>query len=76
MSFDIRVPIGLLFLALGGVLVGWGFVSDPAIYREHSFGVNINLGWGLVMALFGAVMLVAGRGKASRARPARRGPGG
>jgi hypothetical protein len=57
MSFDIRLPIGLLFLALGLVLMGYGFVSDPAIYRVHSLGVNINELWGGVMALFGAVML-------------------
>jgi hypothetical protein len=58
MSFDIRLPIGLLFLALGLVLMAWGLVSSPEIYRVHSLGVNINLGWGAIMALFGAVMLV------------------
>lgn len=56
MSFDIRLPIGLLFLALGLILVAFGFVSDPAIYRDHSLGVNINLAWGAVMAAFGALM--------------------
>ena len=56
MSFDIRLPIGLLFLALGLLLIVFGFVSDPAIYREHSLGMNINLAWGTVMAAFGAVM--------------------
>ena len=35
----------------------FGLVSDPAIYREHSLGVNINLAWGVVMAAFGAIML-------------------
>jgi hypothetical protein len=57
MSFDIRLPIGLLFLALGLILMAWGVASDPEIYRTHSLGVNINLGWGAIMALFGAVML-------------------
>lgn len=56
MSFDIRLPIGLLFLALGLMLVAYGFASDPAIYRAHSLGVNINLAWGAVMAAFGALM--------------------
>jgi len=57
MSFDIRLPIGALFLALGLLLIGYGLVSDPAIYRAHSLGVNINLAWGAVMAAFGAIML-------------------
>jgi hypothetical protein len=57
MSFDIRLPIGALFLTLGLLLVGFGLVSDPEIYRAHSLGVNINLAWGAVMAGFGAVML-------------------
>ena len=57
MSFDIRLPIGTLFLALGLILIAYGLVSDPAIYREHSLGVNINLAWGAAMAGFGAIML-------------------
>jgi hypothetical protein len=50
MDIDIRVPIGLLF-------VGYGLVSDPAIYATHSQGLNINLGWGAAMTVFGVAML-------------------
>jgi hypothetical protein len=57
MRFDIRLPIGLLFLVLGAILVGYGLNSDPAIYAAHSLGVNINLAWGAVMGVFGVVML-------------------
>lgn len=57
MSFDIRLPIGLLFLALGMVLIGYGLTSDPEIYRTHSLGLNINLIWGACMSGFGALML-------------------
>lgn len=57
MNLDIRLPIGVLFLALGLMLVAYGLTTDPAIYQAHSLGVNINLVWGAVMALFGAVML-------------------
>ena len=57
MSFDIRLPIGMLFLTLGLLLVGFGLGSGPEIYRAHSLGVNINLAWGAVMAAFGALML-------------------
>lgn len=59
---------GLLFLLIGLFLAGYGLVSDPAIYRVHSLGVNVNLIWGAVMALFGLVMLaLAGWG--ARRRP-------
>ena len=61
MDLDIRAPIGLLFLAIGGLLVVFGLVSDPAIYRAHSLGVNINLAWGLILAAFGAAMLALTR---------------
>jgi hypothetical protein len=57
MAFDIRIPIGLLFLAIGGVLGWYGYQGDPAIYQAHSLGLNINLIWGAAMALFGLVML-------------------
>jgi MYXO-CTERM domain-containing protein len=57
MAFDIRLPIGLLFTALGLILIAYGAVADPAIYRAHSLGVNIDLAWGAVMTLFGLVLL-------------------
>lgn len=52
---DIRTPIGLMFLIMGFILVAWGLISDPAIYAR-SLGTNINLIWGMVLFLFGAVM--------------------
>lgn len=57
MQLDIRLPMGLLFLILGVILVGYGLASDPAIYAEHSLGQNVNLFWGVIFALFGGVML-------------------
>ena len=59
--FDIRVPIGLTFLVLGVLLALFGLVSGPEIYRAHSLGVNLNLIWGAVMGVFGAVMLALTR---------------
>jgi hypothetical protein len=56
MSLDLRIPIGLLFGLLGALLALYGLFSDPAIYQT-SLGINVNLWWGLVLALFGAVML-------------------
>jgi hypothetical protein len=65
MHLDVRIPLGLLFLLLGLILVGFGFTSDPAIYVQHSLGQNVNLFWGTVFALFGAVMLLLTRRKKS-----------
>jgi hypothetical protein len=71
-GLDIRLPIGLLFSVFGLLLVGYGLLSDPAIYAR-SLGFNVNLGWGLVLLAFGTSMLALWR------RSARRGalpPGG
>jgi hypothetical protein len=54
---DIRYPIGGMFVILGAILVVFGLVSDPELYRVHSLGVNVNLIWGGVMLLFGGFML-------------------
>ena len=58
MSLDLRIPIGLLFAALGALLTVYGLVSDPAIYQA-SLGINVNLWWGLVLAGFGLLMLAS-----------------
>jgi hypothetical protein len=60
MGLDIRLPIGFLFSIFGVLLIVFGELSDKAIY-ERSLGININLEWGVVMLLFGAVMLFLGR---------------
>lgn len=57
--------MGLLFLSLGLILVGYGVMSDPGIYTRHSLGQNVNLAWGVIFTLFGGVMLrLARRAKA------------
>ena len=58
MSFDIRLPIGLLFLVFGALLAGFGLLSGSKIYAQHSLGVNVNLVWGLCLLAFGALMTV------------------
>ena len=75
MGLDIRLPIGLMFALLGLVLVAYGAVADAAVY-ERSLGYNVNLIWGVVLAVFGAVMLVLGRRGTSAARPAALDPEG
>jgi hypothetical protein len=56
MSLDVRFPIGGMFSIVGALLVIYGALSDPAIYTK-SLGINVNLWWGLVLLVFGAVML-------------------
>jgi hypothetical protein len=61
MGLDIRIPLGLIFLITGGIMTGYGiFTRNSAIY-DKSMGVNLNLGWGVVMLLFGAIMFFFGR---------------
>jgi glycerol uptake facilitator-like aquaporin len=55
---DIRIPIGLMFSILGAILMVFGLFSDPHIYAVHSFGKNVNLGWGCVLLAFGLFMLM------------------
>ena len=56
MHIDIRTPVGLMFAAVGLLLVISGLTGDAAMF-QRSLGVNINLWWGLVMAAFGGFML-------------------
>ena len=59
--FDIRIPIGGLFLLLGGILAAYGIVTkgDAQLYAR-SENISINLWWGLIMLVFGALMLYFG----------------
>jgi hypothetical protein len=57
---DVRWPIGTLFAALGLLLAGYGLgtAGDTEQYAR-SLSVNVNLWWGLVMLVFGLVLLLA-----------------
>jgi hypothetical protein len=58
MGMDIRLPMGLMFLIIGVVIAGYGMVTTgDSMYADHSLGININLTWGLVLVLFGFLML-------------------
>jgi hypothetical protein len=59
---DLRRPVGLLFLLLGGMLAGYGAFSGDRPVADPGF--NVNLWWGSAMFAFGLLMSVA----ASRAR--------
>jgi hypothetical protein len=70
MGLDIRLPIGLMFTVLGVLIGGYGLVSDRAIYAK-SAGINVNLGWGCVLLVFGLLMLVLWRRSRSASAPPR-----
>jgi hypothetical protein len=61
-GLDIRAPIGGLFTMLGAMLAGYGlFASGSGRSSDLSSGVNVNLWWGLVMLVFGIVLLLMAR---------------
>ncbi|MFO7852999.1 MAG: hypothetical protein ACQERS_01620 [Bacteroidota bacterium] len=55
---DIRIPIGLMFSIVGVLVTVFGIftASDSAMY-EKSLGVNVNLIMGVLMLVFGGLML-------------------
>ncbi len=61
MGLDIRIPLGLIFLINGGIMSVYGLVTRHSAIYERSMGVNLNLGWGLIMLIFGLIMFVVGR---------------
>lgn len=69
MGFDIRIPIGFLFLTLGLLLSLFGLVTLGSPIYERSLGLNVNLAWGIIMFLFG--LLMAYFAKQSRSRQVR-----
>ncbi len=58
--FDLKTPLGGLLLFYGVVLVAYGVWGDAA-NSERSLGININLWWGFVMVVVGAVFFRSGR---------------
>lgn len=53
---DLRYPVAVLFLTLGALLAGYGVLAPAR--PEASLPINVNLIWGLVMLVFGALMLL------------------
>ena len=60
MESQLHFFVGSLFALTGLVLAVYGLVSDPAIYAR-SLGWNVNLWWGVVLALVGGVMVALAR---------------
>jgi len=54
MGLDIRWPIGLMFTLIGVLLTVFGITKSA---DSVMLGININLIWGVVLLLFGVLML-------------------
>jgi uncharacterized membrane protein len=61
---DIRMPIGLMFTILGLIISVYGIItnSDTDMYQK-SLGININIIMGVIMLVFGVIMLWFARRK-------------
>ena len=55
MGLDIRWPIGLMFTLISVLLIIEGVASGAS---EKALGINIDLIWGIVLLIFGALMLI------------------
>lgn len=58
MNFDLRLPIGILFSLFGIILTAFGLVTRDSEIYEKSLKHNINIEWGIVLLVFGGVMLL------------------
>ena len=67
MGLDIRLPIGIMFTVLGGLLAVYGALSDRSIYTR-SLGINVNLFWGSILFVFGLALFLATRRAVSASR--------
>lgn len=61
MGLDIRWPIGIMFSLIGVLLVITGITQGAS---PRSLNINIDLVWGIVLLVFGGLMLFGAiRGK-------------
>jgi len=62
MNLDLRIPMGLMFTMTGAILTAFGLATrDNAALYAKSLGIDANLWWGIVLLVFGIIMLVLGR---------------
>ncbi len=69
MGLDIRYPIGLMFGIIGLVMVLYGLLTGADPMYQRSLGINVNVWWGAVLLLFGALMLYFARKTSKEASP-------
>jgi hypothetical protein len=62
MGLDIRLPIGLMFTFIGALLTFYGVYQRTAVSHAGGSDININLIWGIVLLIFGVLMLLGALG--------------
>jgi sulfite exporter TauE/SafE len=60
---DIRIPIGLMFTIIGLLISVFGFFTINADMYHKSLGFNVNIIMGVLMLVFGLIMLYFARRK-------------
>ena len=61
MSLDLRIPMGMMFTLIGVILTALGIRTQGSVMYAVDMGINVNLWWGIVLLVFGLVMLLLGR---------------
>jgi hypothetical protein len=62
MNLDLRIPMGMMFSMTGAVLMAFGLaVRNRAGGTFSSAAVGPNLVWGVVLLVFGMIVLGMGR---------------
>ena len=70
MGLDIRWPIGLMFTLIGVLLTGYGVLNAAgSVSQAGGSDININFRWGIVLLVFGVLMLL-GAAKGGKTPPA------
>ena len=68
MNLDLRIPMGMMFTLVGVILSAYGWATRGSALYARTGNVDVNLGWGLVLLVFGVVLFVLGRRGERRAR--------
>ena len=67
MLIDLRIPMGMMFTMAGAILTAFGLATrDNSGLYAKSLGVNVNLWCGVLVLLFGIVILFLGRRRQAR----------
>ena len=62
MQLDVRIPAGMMFSITGSVLTAFGVATrNRADIYTRSMRIDANLWWGLVLLIFGLIVLSLGR---------------
>jgi hypothetical protein len=69
MGMDIRIPLGLVFLIIGGLMTIYGITTHGSPIYGRSLGIDLNLVWGAIMFVFGGVMYLIGRRGSTKTKP-------